>query len=98
MRDFFIGLAAIALAALGARAFPQSLTSGDVSFGHVELTLDNAPILGSLEAPLTIVEYDDFQCPVCHGFFLSVFGALKTNYIETGKVRFYNRDLPMDTV
>jgi protein-disulfide isomerase len=79
------------IALLACCAFAQS-------FNHVELNLENSPVLGSTDAPVTIVEYNDFQCPICHSFYLSVFGALKTNYIETGKVRFYNRDLPLDTV
>jgi protein-disulfide isomerase len=92
MRNYFIG-GVIALV-----AFAQTVGAAGDSFSHVELNLENAPVLGSVDAPVTIVEYNDFQCPVCHGFFLAVFGALKKNYIDTGKVRFYNRDLPLDTV
>jgi protein-disulfide isomerase len=96
MRCFFInGIAALAVIAL---AFAQPVRSADEVFGRVEMNLDNAPILGSPDAPITIVEFDDFQCPICHGFFVTVFGELKRNYIDTGKVRFYHRDLPIDTV
>lgn len=52
--------------------------------------------LGSEDAPVTIVEFTDFQCPFCQRFHLTAFGQLKKNYIDTGKVRFVSRDLPLD--
>src|SRR5471030_495891 len=48
------------------------------------------------DAPLTIVEYTDYQCPFCQRFNVTAFNDLKKNYIDTGKVRFYSRDLPLD--
>ena len=52
--------------------------------------------LGSVDAPITMVEFTDFQCPFCQRFYASTFGELKKNYIDTGKVRFVSRDLPLD--
>src|SRR5260370_20525632 len=60
------------------------------------LNLDGVAMLGSKDAPLTIVEYTDYQCPFCQRFHVTSFNDLKKNYIETGKVRFYSRDLPRD--
>jgi protein-disulfide isomerase len=60
------------------------------------LNLDGVAMLGSKDAPLTIVEYTDYQCPFCQRFHVTSFNDLKKNYIETGKVRFYSRDLPLD--
>ena len=53
--------------------------------------------LGSESAPVTIVEFTDFQCPYCQKFHLTAFGQLKKNYIDTGKVRFVSQDLPLDS-
>ncbi len=52
--------------------------------------------IGSQDAPITMVEFTDFQCPFCYRFHVSTFGELKKNYIDTGKVRFVSRDLPLD--
>lgn len=52
--------------------------------------------IGSKDAPLTMVEFTDFQCPFCQRFHVSTFSDLKKNYIDTGKVRFVSRDLPLD--
>lgn len=92
---FLNGIATLTVVAL---TIAQPARSADETFGLVAMNLDNEPVLGSPDAPLTIVEFNDFQCPICHGFFMSVFGELKKNYIDTGKVRFYNRDLPLDAV
>ncbi|HEY1342075.1 MAG TPA: thioredoxin domain-containing protein [Bryobacteraceae bacterium] len=54
------------------------------------------PVLGSKDAPLTIVEFTDYQCPFCQRFHATTFPDLKKNYIDTGKVRFYSRDMPLD--
>ena len=52
-------------------------------------------MLGSKDAPLTIVEFTDYQCPFCQRFHLATFPLLKRDYIDTGKVRFVSRDLPL---
>jgi len=60
------------------------------------LNMEGVAMLGSKDAPLTIVEYTDYQCPFCQRFHLTAFNELKKAYIDTGKVRFYSRDLPLD--
>jgi protein-disulfide isomerase len=62
---------------------------------HAKINLQGTPMLGSKEAPLTIVEFTDYQCPFCQSFHVRSFPELKKNYIDTGKVRFYSRDLPL---
>lgn len=56
---------------------------------------DGAPILGSAAAPVTLVEFTDFQCPYCRQFHTTTFPLLKKKYIDTGKVRFTQHDLPL---
>ena len=65
---------------------------------RAKLNLEGAHLLGSKDAPLTIVEFTDYQCPFCQRFHTTVFGDLKKNYIDTGKVRFYSRDMPLDSL
>ena len=59
------------------------------------LLLHGEPTLGSNDAPLTIVEFSDFQCTYCRQFHLQVFPSLKQEYIDTGLVRFIHKDLPL---
>ena len=54
--------------------------------------------LGSKDAPVTIIEYASMTCPHCAAFTKDVFPQIKTNYIDTGKVRFIFREFPLDQV
>jgi protein-disulfide isomerase len=65
---------------------------------RAKMNLNGAEMLGSKDAPITMVEFTDYQCPFCQRFHLSTFGDLKKNFIDTGKVRFYSRDLPLDSI
>ena len=58
--------------------------------------LTGVSMMGSKNAPLTIVEYTDYQCPFCQRFHVVSFPEIKKNYIDTGKVRFFSKDLPLD--
>jgi protein-disulfide isomerase len=51
--------------------------------------------LGNDAAPLVVLEFTDLQCPVCRRFHKDTFARLKTDYIDTGKVRFITRDFPL---
>lgn len=50
---------------------------------------------GSPDAPVTVVEYGDFQCPSCANFATQFESQLDQQYIETGKVRFIYHDFPL---
>ena len=52
--------------------------------------------LGSETAKVTIIEYASMTCPHCAHFHTNTFPTLKTNYIDTGKVRFTLREFPFD--
>jgi protein-disulfide isomerase len=58
--------------------------------------LSGVSMLGDKNAPITIVEYTDYQCPFCQRFHLSAYPEIKKQYIDTGKVRFFSKDLPLD--
>lgn len=52
-------------------------------------------VMGRPDAPLTMVEFTDLQCPFCARFTTSSFGQIKTQYIDKGLVRFVSRDFPL---
>jgi protein-disulfide isomerase len=49
-------------------------------------------ILGNANAPVTLIEYGDYQCPFCGQFFSQTEPEIVQNYINTGKVRMVFRD------
>jgi len=74
----------------------QAGNSGQPAVIHAKVSTDGAFSIGSKDAPITMVEFTDFQCPFCQSFHLRTFVDLKKNYIDTGKVRFVSRDFPLD--
>jgi protein-disulfide isomerase len=62
------------------------------------VSIDGDPMLGSADAPLTLVEFSDYQCPFCRRFFDNTLPALKKEFIDTGKLRYVFRDFPLDRI
>jgi protein-disulfide isomerase len=73
----------------------ENKPGGQPTQAKAKLHLDGVPMLGSKDAPVTMVEFTDYQCPFCQRFHLQVYALLKKDYIDTGKVRFFSRDLPL---
>jgi protein-disulfide isomerase len=72
-------------------------TPARVPSGPASLKLaPSRPALGSEHSPVTVVEFADYQCPYWHRFQSDIFLELKSKYIDTGKVRFITRNLPLD--
>ena len=57
----------------------------DRKLGTVDTTL-GSPLLGSTSAPVTIIEFGDYQCSNCKRWFLETKPTIKENLIDTGKV------------
>ena len=53
-------------------------------------------MIGSEDAPITVIEYASFTCPHCASFHRETFQPLKENYIDTGKVKFVFREVYFD--
>jgi protein-disulfide isomerase len=62
----------------------------------VRVDVAGGPVLGRADAPVTLVEFTDLECPYCRAFHVGTFERLKREYIDTGKVRFITRDFPLD--
>jgi len=72
---------------------PQQPTRAQVTVA----TGDN-PSLGRRDAPVTVVEFSDYQCPFCRQFVTATLPALKSAYVDPGKVRWVFRDFPIDHI
>jgi len=55
-------------------------------------TDNSSPILGDSNAPLTLIEFGDYQCTFCNKFFHETIESILTNYVETGKVKILFKD------
>lgn len=59
------------------------------------VTVANSPTMGNKDAQVTIIEYTDFDCPICETATKEVLPSLKKEYIDTGKVKFIFKSLPL---
>lgn len=64
----------------------------------VDIPLGDAPVKGDPNAPLTIVEYSDYQCPFCSRFVLQTLPSLLQEYIDTGKAKLVFKDFPLESI
>jgi len=94
-RPIFV-ISAVALAAL-------VIVSGLIAFQVTRSSSASIPprvvssqgrILGDPNAPVTVVEYADFQCPICKRAETSVIPQLETDYVNQGKVNIEFRNFP----
>lgn len=56
---------------------------------------DDDPMLGEEDAPITLIEFTDYQCPFCSRNFEQTYGQIKKDYVDTGKVKYVVRDFPL---
>lgn len=63
---------------------------------RVSLTTDGSPSFGPDNAPVTIVEFSDFECPYCRKWFTDTWPALKQAY--GSKIRLVYRDFPLTNI
>lgn len=66
--------------------------------GDAEISFDGAPIIGDASAPVTIVEFSDFQCPYCRAYASQTFPQIQKNYIKTGKVKYIFMSFPLESI
>ena len=75
---------------------PSAPATRTLTEEQTEALPDDDPAFGDEDAPVTVVEFSDFQCPYCGKFFKLTLPLIEENYIKTGKVRFVYRDFPLD--
>jgi protein-disulfide isomerase len=100
-RDFLAGTATLALATTALSAFDLRLI--DSAFAQSPSPADLAvpgplgdQVLGKEDAPVTIIEYASMTCTHCATFHNTTYPAMKTKYIDTGKVKYILREFPLD--
>jgi protein-disulfide isomerase len=93
-REFVVSAGALVAAASFLASAPLALAQ------TVEELMRPGPlpdlVLGKADAPVTVIEYASMTCPHCASFHKTTYQALKTKYIDTGKVRFIFREFPLD--
>ena len=55
-----------------------------------------SPIIGNSNAPITILEWGDYQCTFCYKFHQNTLDTIKTDFIDSGKVKLVFKDFPLN--
>ena len=92
-RGTLFALAALALSACGSGESGDAGTSNDAGGAQDAVVLQDI-IFGDPNAPVTIIEYASWTCPACLDFHSRIMPTVKTDYIDTGKVRLVFREFP----
>lgn len=102
MKKFYMVLGLVAL--IGVAALGFSMRSGSVASEPVDLgdiaddelvALAQGMIYGDPDAPVTIMEFGDYQCPACGSFAMAVKPQVDLAYIETGQAKLVFHDFPL---
>jgi protein-disulfide isomerase len=64
----------------------------------MKISADDDPIIGNPDAPITIIEFTDFQCPFCARFHTQTLPLILEEYIDQGKVKLVVRDFPIQSI
>ena len=64
----------------------------------IQISPDDDPIIGDIDAPIMIIEFSDFQCPFCARFSAQTLPILQEEYIDRGLVKLVFRDFPIQNI
>lgn len=66
--------------------------------GKVDVPIGDSPVLGDANAPVTIIEFSDYECPFCGSFAKQTLPLIKSEYVDTGKVKIVFKDFPLTSI
>lgn len=90
-----IPAAVLLLATVGlCRAQSPDVKAGDLPV----ISLEATPMLGNVQARVAIVEFGDYQCPFCSRHANETLPQVVAAYVETGKVRYFFKDVPIESI
>lgn len=75
--------------------YPQSEDDSKL-FTKSRLIQNGSPIMGDPSAPITILEWGDYQCTFCYKFHQNTLDTIKQDFIETGKAKLVFKDFPLN--
>lgn len=85
----------LAVAAIGGPSRTRADTAAPPADRRVVVHGKSVHVLGSAQARVVLVEFGDYQCPFCRQYHDQVFPQIRADYVETGKIRYVVRDLPI---
>ena len=75
--------------------YPESENDSKL-FTTSKLIENGSPIMGDSNAPITILEWGDYQCTFCYKFHQNTLDTINDDFIKTGKVKLLFKDFPLN--
>lgn len=108
MTKLYIVLGVVAIVAIAAVGYSMGSAGGDTALEPIEIEgLDNMETLvemaqgvtmGDPDAPITVVEFGDYQCPGCGAFAMTVKPQIDLRLVQSGRANFVFYDLPLTSI
>ena len=71
---------------------------GERTYGDTTINVSGEPYIGSPDAEVTAVSYEDFECPFCSRYNQDAFPQIVENYVQTGEVQYFFKNLPLQNI
>lgn len=98
-RVFYILIAAVAVAGIAALTYVSTHSNTAVAASPIDSTLppvqSEGYVMGSPGAPLEVIEFGDFECPVCSRWATLIEPDVRSRLVQAGKIRFRFIDFPI---
>jgi len=75
--------------------YPESETESNL-LTSAKLIEGGSPMMGDSNAPITILEWGDYQCTFCYKFHQNTLDVINEDFIKTGKVKLIFKDFPLN--
>jgi protein-disulfide isomerase len=98
-KSFYIILAVAAVAGIALLSYLANQTSKNRIITvdpNLPAVTSQGYVMGSPTAPVELIEFGDFECPACGQFAEFTEGDIRSEYVNTGKIRFRFIDLPLN--
>lgn len=74
----------------------EAPVTDEPQFTRYDVSAEGYPSIGPNDAPITVIEFSDYQCPYCRRWHQEVYEPLLAAY--PGKIRFVYRNLPLTSI
>jgi len=75
--------------------YPESENNSELLTAS-KLIENGSPIMGDSNAPITVLEWGDYQCTFCYRFHENTLGIINEDFIKTGKIKLVFKDFPLN--
>jgi protein-disulfide isomerase len=97
MKFYYLLIPILIGLAVGTILWISPMDSNDSKIFTISKLIENgSPIMGNPNAPITILEWGDYQCTFCYKFHQNSLDMIKEDFVKTGEVKIIFKDFPLN--